>query len=226
MTWAIAQNLPTKEKFVLLMLANYANAEEWDCYPSMDTIARDTGMHRDSVKRAVASLKEANLVTVIHRKEGNVNLSNLYRLHVIGAHSTEGRCSQHQRVGAHSTTILSVDPVNDPISPTNVGEAVSAKTRANDPCPHQEIISLYHEILPNHPEVRIWHAARKKAMKARWVEHPSLAWWKSYFEDVSGSKFLTGRTQANGRPPFMATLEWLINPTNLTKVYEGKYHEG
>lgn len=95
-------------------------------------------------------------------------------------------------------------------------------------CPHDEIIALYHELLPTCPHVKEWHAARKTHLKARWREDPkrqNLDWWRKYFAYVAKSDFLMGRAKPReGSVPFMATLEWLVKQGNFAKVIEGQYH--
>lgn len=93
---------------------------------------------------------------------------------------------------------------------------------AADPCPHQEIINLYHDHLPMMPVVREWTPARQTKLRARWKEkadRQSLDWWAGFFAYVAESDFLCGRTAK----PFTCNLEWLITPTNFTKVIEGNY---
>jgi len=95
-------------------------------------------------------------------------------------------------------------------------------------CPHDKIINLYHETLPMCPPVRMWNKTRRGYLKQRWKEnkkHQALDWWKQYFEHIKQSEFLTGRTVGReGKPPFLADLEWLVRPNNFVKVIEGKYH--
>lgn len=89
------------------------------------------------------------------------------------------------------------------------------------PCPHQEIINLYHEILPMCRRVKVWSDKRKKYLGSRWredKERQNLGWWKEYFEYVKTSPFLVGNATN-----FQADLEWLVRPENLVKVIEGKY---
>ena len=38
------------------------------------------------------------------------------------------------------------------------------------PCPHQEIIDLYHELIPVGTQVREWNSTRAKHLQARWRE--------------------------------------------------------
>ena len=93
---------------------------------------------------------------------------------------------------------------------------------ATDPCPHQKIIELYHETLPELMAVREWTDDRQAKLRSRWKEKPerqSLEWWAEFFKYVAASDFLTGRTE----PPFACSLEWLVSPKNFVKVIEGKY---
>lgn len=102
-------------------------------------------------------------------------------------------------------------------------------------CPQQEIIGLYHEHLPLCPKVREWNNARQGYLKSRWREKALERHWKSkqeglamfakLFDFIGESKFLTGKVQAQrDKPPFVATLEWIVRPNNWAKIIEGKYH--
>lgn len=95
------------------------------------------------------------------------------------------------------------------------------------PCPHEKIISLYHELLPELPRVREWNKTRRGYLQARWKEHPDITYWAGLFKYVAKSDFLTGRVNGrDGKPPFLATLEWITRPNNFAKIVEGNYHWG
>jgi hypothetical protein len=96
---------------------------------------------------------------------------------------------------------------------------------AKTACPFNEILNTYHGTLPELPTMKVLTEARRGYIKARWNEHGrDLGWWKDYFLSVKESDFLCGRAEAyNGRKPFMADLEWLVKPSNMAKVIEGKY---
>ena len=90
-----------------------------------------------------------------------------------------------------------------------------------DDVPHDQILDLYHAILPELPRVRVWTQKRKARLGARWHEaakRQNLKWWRGYFEHVRESSFLMGE-----KGDFQANLEWLINASNLIKVIEGNY---
>jgi hypothetical protein len=119
------------------------------------------------------------------------------------------------------------------ISTPNGVEGASAG--APPPCPHQQLIALYHEVLPNNPRIREWTETRRGYLQARWREkfvagkyataEDGLRWWRKFFAHVAKSKFLIGGAEARpGRARFVADLEWLVRPQNFARVIEGKYH--
>ena len=96
-----------------------------------------------------------------------------------------------------------------------------------DPVQYEEIVNLYHQTLPMCPKVVMLTAKRKGFIAARWKSGvlPDLETWKNYFEFVSKSDFLTGKTDpANGHKRFVANLEWLTNESNFVKTWEKRYH--
>lgn len=109
---------------------------------------------------------------------------------------------------------------------TNPNGLVVASDAGRPICPHKEIITLYHEILPCCPRVRDWTAARAAQLRARWneeVKRQDLDWWRGFFTYVGESNFLMGRTVGPGKNPFIADLEWITKSSNFTKIREGKY---
>jgi hypothetical protein len=102
------------------------------------------------------------------------------------------------------------------------------------PCPHSAIINIYHEVLPELPRVVSWNKTREGYLKQRWRQmfiefeckdtEDGLDWFRNdFFVFVKGSKFLTGKVVNKDRKPFLADLEWMIKPTNFTKIIERKY---
>jgi AraC-like DNA-binding protein len=79
MAWATKIKLPTHEKFVLIMLSNYAD-EHGKCWPSIETLCNETGMSRPTVKRALRKLVERKLLIKAKRVKGHLQTSNLYVL--------------------------------------------------------------------------------------------------------------------------------------------------
>lgn len=110
-------------------------------------------------------------------------------------------------------------------SPIGDGDK-SAEADVVDPCPQQEIIALYHRLLPTGRQVREWTPARAQALRARWREkakRQNLEWWERFFGYVAESDFLTGKVHTPGRKPFELSLDWLVKAENMAKVIEGAY---
>lgn len=96
------------------------------------------------------------------------------------------------------------------------------------PCPHADIVALYHSMLPAHPRIKVWDSSRAANLRQRWREdakRQSLDYWQRFFGHVAASTFLTGRVSSGERRPFVASLDWLVKPQNFAKVIEGRYHE-
>lgn len=116
MTWAVQIEVPAKQKIVLLMLANRVNKDDGKCVPSMDRLSRDCGLSKASVKRAIKDLEDADLIEVIHRREGPTMLSNQYRLKMggVGSHRPRGGVTVNRGVGSHRTPNQRLEPENEP----------------------------------------------------------------------------------------------------------------
>lgn len=118
--------------------------------------------------------------------------------------------------------------VPEPTSPATKVAGVAKPPVSPPDCPHEEILKLYHQLLPELPEVAKWTPTRRAYLQARWREdkrHQSLEWWEKFFNFVKESDFLCGKGRPKpGQKPFMADLEWLITQGNFVKVIERKYH--
>lgn len=108
-------------------------------------------------------------------------------------------------------------------------------------CPHEELIDLYAEHLPELPQPRksLWRKGKNaSALKSRWcwvmtachesgerrgqriatTREEGLAWFGKYFAYVAKSDWLTGK---DGK--WSSDLGWLSNSSNFEKVLQGNY---
>lgn len=148
---------------------------------------------------------------------------------------------QYMRKRRAVNLTVNLSTTGDACQPISVSSKQDANTKESAPngaevetkvstldCPTKEIVNLYHEILPMLPRVEKLTKTRIGYIKARWREDlKSLDQWQNFFDFVSRSAFLTGRTEGYGdRPPFRADIEWLCRPSNFAKIAEDKYHRG
>lgn len=81
MAWAVKQIAPTKAKFTLLILANYADDTN-RAWPSLATLSRDTGIKRSTLIENLNKLVELNLIARVKRYRSGHRTSNVYVLNV------------------------------------------------------------------------------------------------------------------------------------------------
>lgn len=110
------------------------------------------------------------------------------------------------------------------------------KKPSTPPCPYEQIVALYHQLLPNLPEVRLMDDKRKAGMRQRWkwifsslldgkpratTKDEALHWLSRYFERAKASDFLMGRTKrsaehANWRPD----IDFILSSAGLKQIIE------
>jgi hypothetical protein len=122
MAWAVNQKCDTAgQKLVLLMLANHSNGHTGQCNPSHKRLADECSMGVSTLKRNIASLSEAGLLTIIHKSQDGVSLPNQYRLtplnlEGVGPNRAGGRSKLDGGVGPNRATNQEVEPGSEPLS--------------------------------------------------------------------------------------------------------------
>jgi len=102
-------------------------------------------------------------------------------------------------------------------------------------CPHRALLDLWREVLPELPQPFDWHRARRERLMQRWREHAAAEQWpdagaglarfRHFFEFIRRSPYLMGRQRPHdGRPAFVAELQWLLDAENWSRLHEGAFH--
>lgn len=104
-------------------------------------------------------------------------------------------------------------------------------------CPHDELLSLYHEILPELPTVRFLGPKRKEALTKFWqfiftqpksdgqpraaTAQEAVAWTRSYFSRARDNDFLMGRTaRTEEHANWHCSLDYLLTERGMSQVIE------
>jgi len=83
LSWSRKQTVRGSAKAVLLVLADHADNERQECWPSYTTLVRESGLARSTVQRGLDELEALGLVTRTARfHESGGQTSTLYRLSV------------------------------------------------------------------------------------------------------------------------------------------------
>ena len=104
-------------------------------------------------------------------------------------------------------------------------------------CPVNDLVALYHEVLPELPKVKVLDEARRRAMRSLWTfvmtsrksdgtrrattAEAGMSWLRDYFGRVRDNDWLMGRTpRAPGHESWRCTLDFLCSPKGLKAVIE------
>lgn len=139
---------------------------------------------------------------------------------------TQGTVNSEQEVRTTSDDVVGHRPDGPP---TNAIDETRQKTRTPH-CPAQEIVDLYHEILPMCPPIHDLGAGTLRAdLRARWrskAKFQRLEWWRHFFETIRDRcPFLIGQKHDSNRRPFTGGLRWFVKASNFAKIVEGHYLE-
>ena len=79
MSWAVKQQVDPREKLILIILANYADPKG-NCWPSMATLAQDTGFCRRTILRSIQTMAQAGLLSFQKTSKNGLKSTHKYRL--------------------------------------------------------------------------------------------------------------------------------------------------
>ena len=81
LAWAAEQppTSPPTHKFVLLTLANHANRDDCLAYPKVSTLVKESGLHEDTVRAALASLVRDGVITDTGQRRGDTCQVRTYK---------------------------------------------------------------------------------------------------------------------------------------------------
>ena len=112
MAWAVKQKLPSREKFILIMLANYAD-ENSTCWPSNGRLCDELGMSKNTLLAGLRALAELGIIEIIKRSEDGYTLPNKYRLQIerVGSNSERGVVRQLNGGGSNFEPKPIIEPI-------------------------------------------------------------------------------------------------------------------
>src|SRR5262245_40961726 len=108
--WAIEQELPAMQKYVLFVLANRAHPRTGCCNPSLTRLEQDTGLTRRAITKILTKLEEAGMIA----REKRHPDATVYRVGrvpgsleqgpidpTVGSYVPQGRVPDDIQVGSH-----------------------------------------------------------------------------------------------------------------------------
>lgn len=244
----LSKELTLQEKVMMVEIDSLASCPKRGCWAGNEHFADFFGLSKSRVSEVISSLAKKGFIKVEFQRKGKQIVErNIFPLNPFGnSKGVFGKGDEPLRDpedppsgNAEENNTYFNNTESKDYSPKGEGDSLPAaddlheseqiKPKAKKPrCPVNQIVDLYHEVLPELPEVKVLTDTRRKYIQARWNEkanRQTLDFWKRYFEYVRQSPFLMGQTEGtHGKPPFRADLEWLMRPSNFAKVIEEKYH--
>lgn len=174
--------------------------------------------------------------------------SDLYRKrlfqHLI-PHLTESNANDLGKIVLDEQHVIFTRPVvflpHPPENRRPVTVSFSPKEEKADklpPCPHQEILALWGEILPAiaQPTPTLWAGTRERDLCARWRQglttkrrdgtgtwytdkESGLRWWRGFFTRISKNNFLMEHCTGFQREG----IGWTLKQSNFRKILENKF---
>lgn len=146
--------------------------------------------------------------------------------------SSSSSSSAEELSGAKAPSSAGADLLGD----REDGEKPAGKSRL-PPCPYEQIVGLYHEVLPELPGVRVLDDYRRKAIRALWSfpltekrldgsqratnAATAIAWIRDFFNQARHDDWLMGRIERTGEHKnWRCTLEFLSTSKCIKRVLE------
>jgi hypothetical protein len=184
-------------------------------YSSYLDLAHRVSISRSTCVRVVSELVQKRIVECSKINSGRISL--FVRNYMKWQDMTVTQAVHYKR---HDDSNL-----NHNIAPTRPDQTRPEQTRpeqtsdsAHPPCPIQEIMGLFNTTCTSLPQIKSVEGTRLKHLQSRWRQKPDLEFWSQFFVTVEVSNFLTGRLK-----DWTASFDWIIKPTNFTKILEGNY---
>lgn len=148
------------------------------------------------------------------------------------------KSGSHKRQKDSNTSTNVEERIGEPTRDESIEEHKSPKAKLPD-CPHNEIIDLWAEVMPDKPQPskNMWQGTeRARHLAARWkagfaIKHErtgeplytdlqsGLDWWSRFFRFLRKSEFLMGDNR-------WFKLAWVAKRENFVKIMEMDYHDG
>lgn len=237
---------------MMLAIADFSD-DKGVAFPSVSTLAEKTRMKPRNANYLLSELQSSGELVI--RIGAGRNGTNLYRIaldrlqgvqHVAGLHHSAGV----QRVaGLHHSAGGAAPQCAKPLHPSAPKPSLNHQepplTSLSRPaatkflnCPYGQIVQLYHDVLPELPQVKLMDSKGRKEKLAdfwKWVLtstksdgskratnlDEALAWIRSYFERARGNDFLMGRSnRAEAHSTWRCDLDFLLTDKGKKQVIE------
>jgi hypothetical protein len=145
------------------------------------------------------------------------------------------QCLANVAVNVNDTVNVTVtDTVTDNDIVNETEEEKKCEKASFPPCPHNAILDIWRNTMPEKRQPRLWDGANKANLKSRWmagfkIKHPEtnqpiytdletgLEFWRIFIEWTRESDFLMNKCKPFG-------IDWIVKKENFTKIFNENFH--
>lgn len=217
-----------------------------------EEITRRTGMNERTIPQVVERLRQRGLLAPVRPGHGRTGQIKVYRLTVTAGATPQEAAGLHAPETPQETALFDeVQSLQVPASKDRsflqlpyrkkrevrrevVRGAKSSRKPSLPECPHQSIVDIYHEVLPELPRCRVLEKSRKRLINEAWrfafttpksdgtpratTLEDALDWFRRFFEKVQTIDWMMGRTPKGRR----STFDYLLSDRGRTMVIESE----
>jgi len=239
---------------MMLAIADFSDDKGF-AFPSVATLAEKTRMRPRNANYLLSELQRSGELSI--RLGAGRSGTNLYRILLDRLEGLQQGAGLHPSAGVQAAAGLQpsargaapsctppLQPSADKPSlnhqePSDTSAAADARSEIRSPnCPYEQVVSAYHEILPELPRVKMLDAeGRKEAIAKRWkwlftstkpdgsrragTAEEALAWLRRFFERARKNDFLMGHVERTGaHKGWQCDLDFLMSRKGLKQVVE------
>ena len=140
-----------------------------------------------------------------------------------GADADRKRAARSARTGPDESREI---PLSDSDPDKTQTKAIRGAPEFTGAAFHGQVVDAYLRLCPQLPKIKTWPKHRREMLNARIRERcadgkpaDTIEWWENFFEAVTASDFLSGRTE----DPFLPGIDWLLGQKNFPKIVEENY---
>ena len=186
-------------------------------------ISSDTGLTEQNVRTSLSKLEKLSILTIKPTtKYSLISVANWDKYQQINQQVTNNQPTSNQQVTTN----------NNGNNENNVNK--DSGKQSLPPCPQQEILKVWSEVMPDKTQPRTWDGIRSTNLRARWNDCFSITrtdgkgflytdkdtginFWRAFFQFMRKSQFLMNECRPFG-------LDWIVKKANFEKILEHKYH--
>ncbi len=198
------------ERDVYAIIYGYSQDEDSDFHGSLEYMSQLTGYSRNAICAALKSLTEKKLLLKVEKVVNNIKYcryrtSNLDTVQVTCTPDTKNGYTPVQATLTNNKNRIKIINKNN-----NISQNQEAKI--------QTFISLYSELCPSLPKIKVVTNSRKEGIK-RIIKKHSLEEIKTVFEKAQASDFLTGKNNTGWK----ANIDFFLREDKFVNILEGMY---